>query len=111
MRLSRTVRALMIMNGNKNAPAKPLSKEAKERERKDRNKRKAASKIVYRFDQPEKATKKPAAVISNIFWWGETNGVFSVFKANASIDNKVPVRKYKIKKLAMGFCRKANSKA
>lgn len=46
----------------------------------------------------------------NIFWFSEIDGVFSVFKANASIDNKIPVRKYKIKKLAMDFCRKANSK-
>ncbi len=53
MRLSKTVRESMIMNGNRNPPAKPQTKEFKERERKDRNKRKAANKIVYRFDYPE----------------------------------------------------------
>lgn len=96
----------MILNGNKNQPAKPPTKEAIERSRKARNKRKTASKIVYRYVQSEKP--KHNATVMNIFWFSGIDGVFSVFKANAAIDNKIPVRKYKVKKLAMDFCRKAN---
>lgn len=110
MRLSKTVRASMILYGNHNPPTKPLSESDKEFRRKDRNKRKAARKIVYRYDQPEKQKRNWVNEPTNIFWWSEADGVFSVFKANAAIDNKVPVRKYKTKKLAMDFCRKANSK-
>ena len=99
----------MVMNGNKNKPKKP-SKEDKERRRKERNKRKAASKIIYRFDQPEKEAGISVAVIQNVFWFKGIDGVFSVLNGRSEYHLKHPVRKYKVKKLAMDFCRKANSK-
>jgi hypothetical protein len=61
MRLSRKAKENMIMYGNHNPPAKPLSNAERETERKARNKRKAAAKVPVviiplpgRTDNPKK---------------------------------------------------------
>ena len=97
----------MALNRNLH-PSKP-TKEDKERHRKEKNKCKAARKIGYRFNQPEKKETRPVAITYNVFWFKENNGIFSVFKGKSTDLPMNPIRKYKVKDLAIGFCRKANA--